>query len=253
MAAPVSGKERIDTLLVRRGLAPSRERARALVLAGKVLVRDAVVDKPGTLVDAGAEVRLRGADLPYVGRGGLKLEGALQDLGVDPLGLVCLDVGASTGGFTDCLLQRGAAKVYAVDVGTAQLAWKLRADPRVVSLERTDVRTLDPSRLAEPVDLAVIDASFISLRGVLPPAARLVRPGGRILALAKPQFEVGRARVGKRGVVRDEADREAAFAAVRELAEGLDLLRLGEADSRLPGAKSGNVERFFLLARPKSH
>ncbi len=244
-------RERIDTLLVARGLAASRERARSLLLAGKVLVEDRVVDKPGTQVPSGAEIRLRGEDLPFVGRGGLKLAGALDDFSVNPRGWRCLDVGASTGGFTDCLLQRGAAGVVAVDVGTNQLAWKLRQDPRVVSWERTDIRSLTPAQVGNPVDLTVLDASFISLHLVLPPSLPFTRRGGRILALAKPQFEVGRQGVGKGGRVKDEDLRQGAFARVRELALSCGLLLLQEADSRLEGARSGNRERFFLFAVPE--
>lgn len=188
-------KERLDKLLVVRQLAGSRERARALILAGRVMVEDQVVDKVGTQVDPDAAIRLKGDDIPYVSRGGLKLAAALEAFGVDVIGRTAIDVGASTGGFTDCLLQNGAARVFAVDVGYGQLAWKLREDARVVNLERTNIRQLQPEQLAVLPDLAVIDASFISLDKVLPPTLALLRPGSEVVALIKPQFEVGRGQV----------------------------------------------------------
>jgi 23S rRNA (cytidine1920-2'-O)/16S rRNA (cytidine1409-2'-O)-methyltransferase len=239
---------RIDRLLVDRGLVASRERARRLVMAGAVLVGDRPVTKPGTEVPDDAEVRLREEASPYVSRGGEKLAGALDAFTLDARGRVALDVGASTGGFTDCLLQRGARRVIAVDVGYGQLAWKLRQDPRVVVVERTNARTLTAAALPETPDLAVIDVSFISLATVLPPVAALVQPGGTIVALVKPQFEVGRGRVGKGGVVRDPALRAEAVASVRGVAERIGLTVCGEAESVLPGPK-GNQEVFLLLGR----
>ncbi len=244
-------KQRIDLLLVELGLAASRDRAQRLILAGQVLVDDRVVDKAGTRVDAGAAIRLRTPDHPYVSRGGLKLAGALQDLGVDPTGLRCLDVGASTGGFTDCLLQEGAERVLAVDVGTNQLAWKLRSDPRVVSMEKTDARTLtreDLAPLGGTPDLVVVDASFISLRLILPPILPLLDPGARLLALVKPQFEVGRSRVGKGGLVKDDALREEVVETVSQIARQLGFEVQGRVDSRIGGARAGNRE-VFVLAR----
>jgi 23S rRNA (cytidine1920-2'-O)/16S rRNA (cytidine1409-2'-O)-methyltransferase len=196
-------KQRLDRLLVDRGLAPSRQRARAMVMAGKVLVNNRPVDKAGFSVGRNDGIELKGKDIAYVSRGGLKLEGALQSFELDPAGLVCLDVGASTGGFTDCLLQNGAARVYAVDVGYGQLAWELRQDPRVTVIERTNIRHMQPEAIAEPVDLATIDVSFISLKIVVPAVAGFLKNGARILALIKPQFEVGKDQVGKGGVVRD--------------------------------------------------
>jgi 23S rRNA (cytidine1920-2'-O)/16S rRNA (cytidine1409-2'-O)-methyltransferase len=222
---------------------------RLLVMAGAVLVEDRPVTKPGALVPGSATVRLRKPDLPYVSRGGEKLAGALDAFGIDVRGAVALDVGASTGGFTDCLLQRGARRVLAVDVGYGQLAWRLRTDPRVVVLERTNARSLTPESLPEPADLAVVDVSFISLARVLPAIAVCVSPGRAIVALVKPQFEVGRGRVGKGGVVRDAAARAAAVAGVRAAAEALGLAIRGEAESVLPGPK-GNREVFLWLARP---
>jgi 23S rRNA (cytidine1920-2'-O)/16S rRNA (cytidine1409-2'-O)-methyltransferase len=237
---------RIDRLLVERGLVASRERARRLVMTGAVLVGDRPVTKPGTEVPDDAEVRLRGTDSPFVSRGGEKLAGALDAFALDVRDRVALDVGASTGGFTDCLLQRGVRRVIAVDVGYGQLAWKLRQDPRVVVLERTNARRLVAEDLPERPDMAVIDVSFISLATVLPPVAALVKPGATIVALVKPQFEVGRGRVGKGGVVRDPALREEAVASVRAVAEGLGLTVGGEVESVLPGPK-GNREVFLLL------
>jgi len=240
------GKQRIDKLLVERDLAGSRERARALILAGRVLVDDTPVTKAGTMVAEDAALRLRGEDLPYVSRGGLKLEGALEDLELDVSGMVVLDVGASTGGFTDCCLKRGATRVYAVDVGRGQLDWSLRNDPRVVCLERTNARHLIPSMLPGPADLAVIDVSFISLTKLLEPVRACLAAPARVLAMVKPQFEVGRDRVGKGGVVRDEADRQSAVQKVIAFAEGIGLELRGRADSRVAGPK-GNLEVFVHL------
>ena len=245
------GKERLDKLLVERGLAPSRERARALIMAGLVVVDDHAVEKAGTPVPADAIIRLKGEDIPYVSRGGLKLEKALDAFGIDVSGLTLLDVGASTGGFTDCLLQRGARLVYAVDVGYGQLAWKLRTDARVVSLEKTNIRYLEPARLATVPDMAVIDASFISLDKVLPNTLRLIKDGGEIVALIKPQFEVGRGEVGKGGVVRDEKKHAAVIAAIRELAVTLGLEVLGVVESPILGPK-GNREFLIHLRKGKN-
>ena len=239
---------RIDRLLVERGLAASRERARRLVMAGGVLVGERPVTKPGAEVAADAEVRLRGGDSPYVSRGGEKLAGALDAFGLAVRDLVALDVGASTGGFTDCLLERGARRVIALDVGYGQLAWKLRQDSRVVVIERTNARRLTPAMLPEAPELAVVDVSFISLATVLPAIAGVLTPGGTIVALVKPQFEVGRGRVGKGGVVRDPALRAEAVASVRAAAARLGLAVKGEAESILPGPK-GNREVFVWLAR----
>ncbi len=242
---------RLDQLLVDRGLAASREKARALILAGAVVVGDHRADKPGQAVAAGAEVRLKGEVCPYVSRGGLKLAAALDAFGIDPAGWTCVDLGASTGGFTDCLLQRGARLVYAVDVGYGQLAWALRDDPRVVNLERCNVRYLERGRIPEPVQLVVVDASFISLTLLLPKVWELLEPGGQAVALVKPQFEVGKGQVGKGGVVRDPALRGAAVARVLAAAAELGFTVLGEAESPVPGAKKGNVEVSVHLRRPE--
>lgn len=242
-------KVRLDKLLVDRALVPSRERARALILAGKVVVGEHAVDKAGAQVAEDAPVRLKGEDIPYVSRGGLKLEKGLDHFAVDPAGRVAVDVGASTGGFTDCLLQRGATKVFAVDVGYGQLAWSLREDPRVVNLERTNIRELTTERLGERPSLAVIDASFISLAKVLPPTLALLAPGAEVLALIKPQFEVGKGQVGKGGVVRDAEQHAAVVERIRTLAESLGCLILGVTESPILGPK-GNRE-FLIHLRLK--
>jgi len=239
-------KVRLDQLLVQRGLCETRAKAQARILAGDVLVDDRPVTKAGTGVAEDAPLRLRGEALPYVSRGGLKLAGGLEVFGVDPTGRICFDAGASTGGFTDCLLRQEATRVYAVDVGYGQLAWSLRTDPRVVVMERTNARHLES--LPEPIDLCVIDASFISLRLLLEPLARLLGPTGRVLAMVKPQFEVGRARVGKGGVVRDDLLRAASADGVAQAAAAAGLAEVGRLDSVLPGPK-GNREIFLLLAR----
>jgi len=241
-------KLRLDKLLVDRGLAASRERSRALILAGRVLVGDCVVDKAGASVAADADLRLKGEDIPYVSRGGLKLEKALACFTLDVHGRTALDVGASTGGFTDCLLQHGAARVYAVDVGYGQLAWSLRTDPRVVNLERTNIRTLAPTALDATPDLAVIDASFISLEKVLPPTLQLLAPVAEVVALIKPQFEVGKGEVGKRGVVRDPEKHRAVVARIEELAATLGCTVLGVEESPILGPK-GNREFLIHLQR----
>jgi 23S rRNA (cytidine1920-2'-O)/16S rRNA (cytidine1409-2'-O)-methyltransferase len=241
-------RERLDERLVREGLAPTRSRAQALILAGRVLVDEARAEKAGRAVREDARVRLLEPARRFVSRGGEKLAGALADLGIDPAGQVCLDLGASTGGFTDCLLQHGARQVVAVDVGYGQIDARLRADPRVRLLERTNARHLARADLPEACGLVTIDASFISATLLLP-RVREVAPRARVLVLVKPQFEVGRERVGRGGVVRDEADRRAAVARVREAAEALGYAVGGEAESRLPGPK-GNREVFLSLEPP---
>ena len=242
-------RERLDKLLVDRGTVSSRERARRLVMAGAVRIADRIVDKPGALVAVDAPIAVAGDDLPYVSRGGLKLAGALDALGIDVAGRAVLDVGASTGGFTDCVLQRGARAVVALDVGYGQFAWSLRQDPRVALLERTNVRHLDPALLPMTPDVAVIDVSFISLRLVLQPIAAAVAPGATIIALVKPQFEVGKGQVGKGGVVRDPVLHRAAVDSVRDCAAALDLQCIGECESPIRGPK-GNREFFLALRVP---
>jgi 23S rRNA (cytidine1920-2'-O)/16S rRNA (cytidine1409-2'-O)-methyltransferase len=241
-------KERLDRVLLDRNLVESRERARALIMAGQVVVDDHVVAKAGQLVHVDAEIRMKGEILPFVSRGGLKLEKALDFFTIDVTDLVALDCGASTGGFTDCLLQRGARKVFAVDVGYGQLAWKLRQDDRVVSLEKCNIRYLESERLDEVPDIAVIDVSFISLDKVLPNVRSLVKDGGRIIALIKPQFEVGRGEVGKGGVVREDQKHREVIASVHALAESLSLEVIGITESPILGPK-GNREFLICMAK----
>ena len=238
-------KQRLDLLLVEQGLAPTREQARRLIMAGEVTVDGQVQDKPGFATAPTASLAVR-APLPYVSRGGLKLAAALDDFALDVAGLTAMDVGASTGGFTDCLLQRGAAKVYAIDVGYGQLAWKLRSDPRVVVLDRTNVRHLQELPGGVLADLAVIDASFISLQLVLPPALRLLRPGGQVVALIKPQFEAGKGEVGKGGVVRDRRTHRRVLQETAASAQALGLRVAGLTVSPAPGP-AGNVEFLIWL------
>jgi 23S rRNA (cytidine1920-2'-O)/16S rRNA (cytidine1409-2'-O)-methyltransferase len=240
---PKPRKLRLDELLVGRGLAETRSQAQKIIMAGEVTVDGQKLDKAGHLVRDDAEVELAGS-LRYVSRGGLKLEKALDEFGVNPAGWTCADIGASTGGFTDCLLQRGAVKVYAIDVGYGQLAWSLRQDPRVVNLERANIRYLEP--LPEPVRLAVIDVSFIGLGLVLPAAARLLTPDGEIIALIKPQFEVGKGQVGKGGVVREPALHRAAVENALREAGALGLAPAGVIRSPIKGP-AGNVEFLAWL------
>jgi 23S rRNA (cytidine1920-2'-O)/16S rRNA (cytidine1409-2'-O)-methyltransferase len=240
-------KVRIDLLLVERGLVESRERARRLILAGQVRVEGAVVDKAGAAVRADAPIEVR-ATLPYVSRGGLKLAAALDAFALDVAGLVAVDVGASTGGFTDCLLQRGAAQVFAVDVGYGQLAWKLRSDPRVVPIERTNIRSLEALPGGLLADLAVIDASFIGLALVLPATLRLLHATGEVVALVKPQFEAGREQVGKGGVVRSARVHRDVLERTVALADALGLFTAGITVSPAPGP-AGNIEFLVRLLR----
>lgn len=247
---PAATKQRIDLLLVEQGLAGSREQARRLLMAGEVTVDGQLCDKPGKAVSTDASLRVRAA-LPYVSRGGLKLAAALDCFAVDVTDLVAVDVGASTGGFTDCLLQRGVQRVYAVDVGYGQLAWKLRGDPRVVCLERTNVRYLAELPDGALAGLAVIDASFISLELVLPATVRLIKPQAELIALIKPQFEAGRDQVGKGGVVRDAHVHRAVLEEIMALAERLGLVVGGLMASPLRGP-AGNVEFLIWLRRAGS-
>ena len=238
-------KERLDLLLVQRGLTSSRQQAQRLIMAGEVTVGERKVDKPGTRVPVGADIALA-ASQPYASRGGTKLAAALDRFGVKVSGLTVADVGASTGGFTDCLLQRGASRVYAIDVGYGQLAWELRNDPRVVVMERTNARYLD--QLPEKVGLATIDVSFISLRLIIPPVVGWLAPGGRVLALIKPQFEAGRGQVGKGGVVRDPALHRQVLEDILDWAGCQHLGLRGLVRSPLTGP-AGNVE-FLALWLP---
>jgi len=238
-------KMRLDQLLVERGLVESRSKAQALVMAGKVYSETKRLDKAGQQVSEDIALEIKGQEHPWVSRGGLKLVKGLEVFGIDPSGKVCLDVGASTGGFTDVLLSHGAAKVYAVDVGQGQLAWKLRQDERVVVLEKTNARYLDKEQIPEPVDLIVCDASFIGLRTVLPAPLTLAAPGAGLVALIKPQFEVGKERVGKKGVVRETALHEEVCETIRSwLASVNGWTVLGVAESPITGPE-GNKE--FLI------
>lgn len=245
---PRPERERLDRALVSRGLVSSREDAARLILAGLVRVDGIVVDKAAKPTMPGALVEVTGPGSPYVGRGGEKLAGALNQFQVDPSGMVCFDVGCSTGGFTDCLLQRGATRVYAVDVGYGQFEWRLRQDPRVVLMERTNVRYLEPGAIAEPIDLIVIDVSFISLTLVLPAVVSHLAATGSIITLIKPQFEVGKGLVGRGGIVRDDALRESTVEKVVSCAAQLGLQSAGRMDSPIEGRK-GNREFLAWFQR----
>ena len=241
-------RERLDRLLVERGVVATREEGRSRILAGEVLVNDQPIAKAGSLVDSDAEIRLKGKSLSYVSRGGVKLEKALKEFRIEVKDRIALDVGASTGGFTDCLLTFGARRVYAVDVGYGQLDWKLRKDPRVLVLEKRNIRYLNAEELPQPPQLAVIDVSFISLRLVLPQVKRLLASEGEILALIKPQFEVGRGKVGKGGVVRRHEEHLRVIEEIKEAASAMRLEMGGVTESPLLGPK-GNREFFIYLIK----
>jgi 23S rRNA (cytidine1920-2'-O)/16S rRNA (cytidine1409-2'-O)-methyltransferase len=238
-------KKRLDLAVVERGLAASRPRAKALIMAGKIRVNEQLVDKPGSTVSPQDTITLKGEDLPYVSRGGLKLEKALSSFDIDVWGWTCLDVGASTGGFTDCLLKHGARRVYAVDVGYGQFAWELRNDPRVVLIERTNIRHLPQEAIPSPVDLVAIDVSFISLRIVVPAVLKFLKNGSMIAALIKPQFEVGKGQVGKGGVVRDPGQHQRVIHELTAFFEQLNFTIYPAVPSPIKGPK-GNTE--FLIA-----
>ena len=237
-------KKRLDIILFEKGFATSRQRAQAIIMAGKVRVNDQLIDKPGRQVLKNDKISIIGKDLPFVSRGGLKLEKALHEFQVNVTGLTCLDVGASTGGFTDCLLQNGAEHVYAVDVGYGQLAWKLRADPKVTVIERTNIRHMNIDKLPSPVDLATIDVSFISLQTVVPAVLKFLKTSASIIALIKPQFEIGKNKVGKGGVVRNPDHHQEVIENLTAffVRTGLDIKAL--SNSPVKGPK-GNVE--FLI------
>ena len=234
-------KKRLDVLLTERALADSRTKAQAIIMSGQVYVEGQKADKPGVSYEESVQIEVRTAACPYVSRGGLKLEKALRDFGVKPEGYVCSDSGASTGGFTDCLLQQGAKKVFAIDVGYGQLDWKIRSDPRVVVMERTNVRYVTPEQLGEPLDLSVVDVSFISLKIVLPVIKTFLKPTGQVLCLIKPQFEAGKEKVGKKGVVRDPAIHKEVLDAFVELANQQQFTILGLTFSPVKGPE-GNIE-----------
>lgn len=243
-------KERIDTLLVKRGLAESRNRAQAMVMAGVVIADDKRVEKPSDKFAPHATIRLKGTstETRYVGRGGLKLEAALQHFDIDVTGLDCIDIGASTGGFTDCLLQHGAKSVVCIDSGTNQLDWRLRSDPRVEVRERTNARHLTPADFDRPFDLAVMDLSFISVKKVIPAALPLLTDDGRLIVLIKPQFEIGKGEVGKGGIVREAEKHERVVSEINGFAAGLGLKVRGVIDSPILGAE-GNKEFLALYAK----
>ena len=239
-------KERLDILLVEKGLAGSRERAKRMIMAGEVLVDGQKVDKAGTTVKREAEIRLLGNDIPYVSRGGLKLAKAMETFGISMSGKVAADIGASTGGFTDCMLQNGAVKVYAIDVGYGQLAWKLRTDERVVNMERTNIRNVTVDMFESPLDFASIDVAFISLTKVLPVAYELLKDEGEIAALIKPQFEAGKDKVGKKGVVRDPAIHLEVIQRIVEFSQELGFAVRGLTFSPVKGPE-GNIEYLVWL------
>lgn len=241
-------KERIDKILVDKGIAISRERAKAMVMEGNILVNGVPVTKSGAMIDKDADIVLRGKDIPYVSRGGLKLKAALGHFNINLEGLVAMDIGSSTGGFTDCLLQEGARKVYCIDVGYGQLAWSLRNDPRVILLERTNIRHLEREIIPDVVDVVTVDVSFISLKKVIPKVMEFISENGNILALVKPQFEVGKGEVGKGGIVRDEGKRLLSVKSVREFAENAGLRTEGVFESPVAGQK-GNREYFLRMRK----
>ncbi|OQW33194.1 MAG: rRNA methyltransferase [Nitrospira sp. SG-bin1] len=240
------GRDRCDHVMTSRGLVQSRDIAVRMILAGKVKSNGQIVDKPSRVIPIDANIEIVGESKPFVSRGGEKLEAALDFGSIDPHGLICLDVGCSTGGFTDCLLQRGAARVYAVDVGYGQFDWRLRQDPRVVLIERTNIRYMPPSAVPEPVDLVVIDVSFISLMKVLPPVAQFLRPAARVIALIKPQFEVGKGQVGRGGIVRDDAQRMEAVQRIVRFAADMGLQTRRTVESPVKG-KKGNQEILAIF------
>lgn len=237
----MKNKDRLDVIMVEQKLAESRSKAQAMIMAGEVYIGEQKMDKAGTTVAADAVITVRGSACPYVSRGGLKLEKALRDFDVKPEGFVCSDSGASTGGFTDCLLQQGAAKVFAIDVGYGQLAWKIRNDPRVVTMERTNIRYVTPDDLGEALDLSVVDVSFISLHTVLPVIKNLLKPTGQILCLIKPQFEAGKGKVGKKGVVREPEIHREVLENFLSLVEKLDM-RLAHLTYSPVKGPEGNIE-----------
>lgn len=239
-------KIRLDALLVEKGLSESRERAKALIMEGNVFVEGERADKPGISYPNDASIEIKGGGLPYVSRGGLKLEKAIRLYGLDLSGSICMDIGASTGGFTDCMLQNGAEKVYAVDVGYGQLAWSLRTDPRVVNLERTNIRYVTGEQVPDELDFGSVDVSFISLTLVLPVLQKLLRPGGRGLCLLKPQFEAGKGKVGKKGVVRELATHLEVCRKIYDFLPALGMSLLGVTFSPIKGPQ-GNIEYLYFF------
>ena len=241
-------KKRLDLLLAELGLVENRTRARAIILSGKVVVNGTKVDKAGTLIDESSQISITEKPHEYVSRGGVKLAHALDTFDINPADKVCIDVGSSTGGFTDCLLKRGAAKVWAIDSGTNQMDYSLRVDNRVVLMEQTNARSLDPDTITDAIDIMVADVSFISLKLVIPPLLPCLKAGAELVLMVKPQFEAGRGRVGKGGVVRDEGERVRIVEGVVTFFTALGLEYKGACDSPIAGPK-GNIERFIYLAR----
>jgi 23S rRNA (cytidine1920-2'-O)/16S rRNA (cytidine1409-2'-O)-methyltransferase len=241
---PMASKTRLDLFVVQKGLATSRQRAQSMIMAGKVMVNDQLIDKPGRQISADDKISIIGKEPPFVSRGGIKLEQALHEFQVDVSGWTCLDVGASTGGFTDCLLQHGAEHVYAVDVGYGQLAWKLRTDPRVTVIERTNIRNLNKDKIPSPVDLVTIDVSFISLKIVVPAVMKFLKADASIIALIKPQFEIGKGKVGKGGVVRNPDHHQEVIENLTAFFTKADLEIQSLSSSPIKGPK-GNIE--FLI------
>jgi 23S rRNA (cytidine1920-2'-O)/16S rRNA (cytidine1409-2'-O)-methyltransferase len=241
-------KQRLDKIIVDKGFAASRERARALIMEGKVLVNGIPVTKAGSMLSPDISVTVAGEDIPYVSRGGLKLEAALRHFNISAAGKIAMDVGSSTGGFTDCLLQHGTIKVYCIDVGYGQLAWKLRQDPRVVLIERTNIRYLEKEKIPDPIVLATIDASFISLSKVMPRVLEFLIPNGEVIALIKPQFEAEKGEVGKGGIIRDAAKREKIVEKVKGEMESLGLSITGILQSPIAGQK-GNIEYLIYMIK----
>lgn len=243
-------KERLDVLLVKRGLAESREKAKAIIMTGNVFVEEQREDKAGSTFAEDAQIRIKGTPMKYVSRGGYKLEKAMELWHVPLQDKLCMDVGSSTGGFTDCMLQNGAVKVYAIDVGTNQLAWKLRQDERVVSMEKTNIRYVTPEDIADPIDFSSIDVAFISLTKVLIPVWNLLKNGGRVVCLVKPQFEAGRERVGKKGVVRDKKVHEEVVCHIMTYALSMGFEILGLSYSPIKGPE-GNIEYLLYIEKPQ--
>ncbi len=243
-----SNKKRLDLIVFEKGLVSSRMRAKAVIMAGRILVNNIVVDKPGLSIKTDAEIILKGDDIAFVSRGGLKLEKALKEMPVNVLNTICLDVGASTGGFTDCLLQYGASLVYAVDVGYGQIAWKLRTDKKVVVIERTNIRYMTKETIPDSIDIAVIDVSFISLKIVVPAVLKFLKPNSTILALIKPQFEVGKKMVGKKGVVKDPLLHESVIKDISYFFTNIGLVCKKVVPSPVLGPK-GNKEFIIILQK----
>lgn len=243
-------KERLDVLLVKRGLAESREKAKAIIMTGNVFVEEQREDKAGSTFAEDAQIRIKGTPMKYVSRGGYKLEKAMELWHVPLQDKLCMDVGSSTGGFTDCMLQNGAVKVYAIDVGTNQLAWKLRQDERVVSMEKTNIRYVTPEDIADPIDFSSIDVAFISLTKVLIPVWNLLKNGGRVVCLVKPQFEAGREKVGKKGVVRDKKVHEEVVCHIMTYALSMGFEILGLSYSPIKGPE-GNIEYLLYIEKPQ--